>query len=267
MGDVVTVTREGAVAIVTLNRPAVMNALSLDMADALGAAMETLAADTAVRAVLLNGAGDAFMAGGDILEMRRGLAQGLEHDARCAESERWAHAAHVAIRAIATMPKPVMTAVHGACAGFGVSLVLASDLAIAADGTKFTLAYNLIGTSPDGGSTWTLPRTIGLKHAAELMFTGDRFDAATAARLGLVNRVVPLERLQEEARGFAQRLAAGATQALARTKALLREGLARRFDDQLDAEARAFGASSATPDFAEGIDAFLNKRPPQFEGR
>jgi 2-(1,2-epoxy-1,2-dihydrophenyl)acetyl-CoA isomerase len=265
--DPVLVERHGAVAMVSLNRPSVLNALSLEMADALATVLPALAGDASVRAVLLVGAGDGFMAGGDLVQMRDGLARIERKEARQAEAESWAHRAHVAIGAITTMPKPVITAVHGACAGYGVSLVLASDLALAAEGTKFTLAYCAIGASPDGGATWSLPRAIGAKQAAELALTGDRFDAARAASLGLVNRVVPLERLRDEAMSLATRLAAGPTLALARTKTLLREGAGRRLDEQLDAEARLFGASTVSDDFGEGIDAFLSKRLPRFEGR
>ncbi|GIL38662.1 enoyl-CoA hydratase/isomerase family protein [Roseiterribacter gracilis] len=265
--DPVLVERQGAVAIVSLNRPAVLNALSLAMADALGTVMPALAVDPTVRAVLLVGAGDHFMAGGDLVEMRKGITAIEGKEAQKAETERWVHRAHVAIRAIASMPKPVITAVHGSCAGYGISLMLASDLALAADGTKFTLAYCAIGTSPDGGATWTLPRAIGAKAAAELALTGDRFDAARAMSLGLINRVVAPDKLRDDALALATRLAAGPTAALARTKTLLREGMARSLDAQLDEEARNFAASAVSDDFAEGIDAFLNKRMPKFEGR
>jgi 2-(1,2-epoxy-1,2-dihydrophenyl)acetyl-CoA isomerase len=229
--------------------------------------MPALADDASVRAVLLVGAGDHFMAGGDLVEMRKGLAAIDGREAQQAEAERWVHRAHVAIRAMTGMPKPVITAVHGACAGYGVSLLLASDLALAAEGTKFTLAYCAIGTSPDGGATWTLPRAIGAKAAAELALTGDRFDADRAAALGLVNRVVPPALLRDDALALASRLAAGPTAALARTKRLLRDGAGRTLDAQLDEEARNFAASAVSADFGEGVEAFLTKRPPRFEGR
>jgi 2-(1,2-epoxy-1,2-dihydrophenyl)acetyl-CoA isomerase len=163
------------------------------------------------------------------------------------------------------MPKPVIAAVSGAAAGFGMSLMMACDLVIAADNAYFSLAYALIGASPDGGSTFALPRTVGAKKAMEIALLGERFDAATAERLGLVNRVVPLAALDQETSKLAARLAAGPSAVYGRTKALLNGSLNASLETQLQREAEAFAQSAAEPDFAEGIRAFIEKRKPQWQ--
>ena len=186
---------------------------------------------------------------------------------RAATFARLVETVHASIRTLRGLPIPVVAAVHGAVAGFGVSLMLACDLAIAADDALFTLAYGQIGTSPDGGATFHLPRAVGQKRAMELAMLGERIDAATAERFGLVNRVVPVAELDSEVARVAGRLADGPTAALARTKALLNEAYDRDLAAHLDAERDGFVASAATADFAEGIAAFVAKRPPRFEGR
>jgi 2-(1,2-epoxy-1,2-dihydrophenyl)acetyl-CoA isomerase len=157
--------------------------------------------------------------------------------------------------------------VQGAVAGFGLSLMIASDLALAADNAYFTLAYSNIALSPDGGATWSLPRQVGLKQAMEIALLGDRFDAVRAHELGLVNRVVPLAGLQAEALKLAQRLAAGPAEALARTKTLLNQSLETSLESQLVAEQRAFAACGAHPDFSEGLAAFFERRKPVYDKR
>jgi 2-(1,2-epoxy-1,2-dihydrophenyl)acetyl-CoA isomerase len=164
------------------------------------------------------------------------------------------------------MPKPVVVAVQRAAAGVGLSLVLAADLALAAEDAVFTSGYIHLGTSPDGGMTATLPYIVGLKHAAELMLLGDRFDAQRALMLGLINRVVPAAAVVDEAMALAARLATGPTHAYGRTKALLQATLGDAFDAQLRRETEAFAACAATEDFADGVRAFLEKRRPVFTG-
>jgi 2-(1,2-epoxy-1,2-dihydrophenyl)acetyl-CoA isomerase len=162
------------------------------------------------------------------------------------------------------MDKPVIAAVHGAVAGYGLSLMLACDFAIAADDAYFTLAYRHIGLSPDGGATWSLPRLVGLRQASEIALLGERFDAARALELGLVNRVVTREALAGEVRAFAGRFLTASRGAIARTKALLGAAFERSLFEQLDAEQASFAAGAAEPDFAEGLAAFVEKRPPNF---
>lgn len=263
MTDRVRTAVEDGVAVLTLDRPDALNALDTAMAEGLAAALARCEADAAVRCVLLRG-GEHFMAGGDIRQFHAML--GEPEALRRPVIERLIQLAHLSILSIRRMPKPVLASVRGACAGYGLSLVLACDLALAADDAYFTLAYARIGASPDGGSTYHLPRVVGHRRAMEIALLADRIDAAQAASLGLVNRTVTAENLDEEAARLARRLADGPTAAYARTKALLNQSHARDLPSQLQAEAEAFAASSATDDFAEGVQAFLARRPPAFRG-
>jgi 2-(1,2-epoxy-1,2-dihydrophenyl)acetyl-CoA isomerase len=174
---------------------------------------------------------------------------------------------HGTIRTMHQLPKPIVASVHGAVAGFGISFLAACDLAIAADDTVFTMAYCHIGTSPDGGSTFALPRTIGLKRSMELALLGDRFDANQALRLGLINWVVPGGDLRAQTEQLAARLAAGPTKAYAKTRMLLNTSLDADLNQQLDREQAAFLECATSDDFAEGVSAFLDKRRPRFRGR
>ena len=257
----VLLAREGAVARLTLNRPEKLNALSSAMVSELREHLTRIASDASVRAVLLEGAGKAFMAGGDVASFHANLPD----MPRLIRS--YAGAFHEVIHALRCLPKPVIAKVHGACAGGGLSMMLACDVAIAAEGARFTLAYANIGTSPDGGSTHFLPRIVGLRRALELAFVTDPFDAKRAAELGLVNWLAPDAELDARAAVLAARLAEGPTEAFARTKALLNASFERPFAGQLEAEIESFAQSTATKDFAEGVTAFVEKRKPRFEGR
>lgn len=253
---------QGPLALITLNRPAALNALDAGMIGGLADATARAADDPAVRAVIVRSAGEHFMAGGDLKWFRE------EIDGRHPDIE--AHfrltidQVHASTRAIRRMDKPVVAAVRGAVAGYGLSLMLACDFALAADNAYFTLAYCHIGLSPDGGATWSLPRIVGLRKASELALLGDRFDASTAAALGLLNRVVPGADLETESIALATRLARAPARALARTKALLQSSFDHSLDQQLTAEQAAFAACAAEPDFAEGLAAFAGKRKPVF---
>jgi len=252
------------IATLTLNRPESLNALNLAMIDELRAASARAAVDPAVRAVIVRGAGEHFMAGGDLKWFREQL--GVPPQERQPQFEQMIAAVHASVLSLKGMNKPVIAAVHGAVAGFGLSLMLAADLVVAADNAYFTLAYCHIALSPDGGSTWSLPRQVGLKQAMEIALLGDRFDAARARELGLVNRVVARAELEAEALNLAQRLAAGPAEALARTKALINQSLDNSLEAQLHAEQRAFAACGVHPDFSEGLSAFFEKRKPLFGG-
>ena len=257
----VLLDRAGAVATITLNRPALLNALNGELAQQLYAAVQTCAVDDAVRCVVLRGAGRGFMAGGDIKNFRERL------NAPGGPTEFLFEPFHGAITLLRSMPKPVIASLHGPVAGAGVSLALAPDLAIAAESTIFTLAYARIGTSPDGGSTYFLPRVVGLRRALEIALLADNFDARQALDWGIVNRVVPDEQIAEETTKLAERLANGPTAAYAKAKALLNSSLEQGLTAQLTAEEELFRASTQTSDFAEGINAFLDKRTPSFLGR
>ncbi len=252
------------VATVTLNRPEVLNALSDDMVAALVEVMTRVEADPAARCVVLRGAGDHFMAGGDVKGFHGRLAETPAK--RSAHFRAKIHKLHPAIVAMRRMPKPVVASLRGAAAGFGLGLALATDLAIAAEDAYFTLAYCLIGTSPDGGSSFHLPRIVGLRKAMEIALLGERFNAETAQRLGLVNWVVPSEELEAETAKLAARLARGPGHALAETKALLNASLDNAFEAQLALEVESFASCAATQDFAEGVTAFVEKRKPKFTG-
>jgi 2-(1,2-epoxy-1,2-dihydrophenyl)acetyl-CoA isomerase len=261
MPDVI-VERRGAVCEIRLNRPELLNAVDRETIAALAAAAADAAEDRGARVVLLRGEGAHFCAGGDItmfgelirlapVERRKVLYQTVD-------------ALHPLLVRLRHMPKPVVAAVQGAAAGFGLSLVLATDLALAAEDAVFTCGYIHLGTSPDGGMTATLPAMVGLKRAMELMLLGERFDATRALALGIVNRVVAPDRLMAEAEALAARLAAGPSEAQARTKALIQASLGDALDAQLRREAESFAACAATDDFAEGVRAFLEKRPAGF---
>jgi 2-(1,2-epoxy-1,2-dihydrophenyl)acetyl-CoA isomerase len=253
---------QGGIATLTLNRPESLNALNLAMIDDLRSATAQAAFDPAVRVVIVRGAGDHFMAGGDLKWFRDQLA--LTPQVRQPRFEDLIAAVHASILHLKSMNKPVIASVQGAVAGFGLSLMMAADLVVAADTAYFTLAYSNIALSPDGGATWSLPRQVGLKQAMEIALLGDRFDAARARELGLINRVVAPDELDAETLKLAQRLAAGPAEALARTKALLNQSLEMSLEAQLLAEQRAFAACGVHPDFSEGLAGFFEKRKPVF---
>jgi 2-(1,2-epoxy-1,2-dihydrophenyl)acetyl-CoA isomerase len=260
----VVVERHEGVCEITLNRPEILNAVNRETIAALAAAVTEAAEDRSARVVLLRGAGTHFCAGGDITMFAELI--GLDPMERHKALFQIVDLLHPMLIRLRHMPKPVIAAVQGAAAGFGLSLVLAADLALAAEDAVFTSGYIHLGTSPDGGMTATLSRVVGLKRAAELMLLGDRFDAARALELGLVNRVFPAQALAAEAAALAARLAAGPTHAYGRTKALLQATLGDAFDAQLRRETESFAACAATADFAEGVRAFLEKRRPVFAG-
>ena len=261
-GETILRRRHGAVATLTLNRPAALNVLDLAMMEALVAHTAALASDPALRVVVVKGAGRHFMAGGDL----RTFAQRL--DAPQAERQRdfqqIVDRLHAAIEHLQRMPHAVVGAVQGAVAGFGLSLCGACDLVVAADDAYFSSAYRQIGLSPDGGGTWSLPRIVGLRKALEIYLLSERFDAHEALRIGLVNRVVAADALDATVDAIAQSIATGPVVALRNVKRLLRESLESPLSRQLRAEAESFGQCAATGDFAEGIRAFLDKRPPRF---
>ncbi len=257
----------GGVCTITLNRPEALNALDGDMARALVAVTRAAEAEDGVRAVLIRGAGEHFMAGGDIKAFAGWLEETPDRSERRDRFESFIHEVHPCILAIVNMPKPVIAGVQGAVAGFGMSLMMACDMAMAAADSVFTLAYCHIGASPDGSSTYMLPRAVGARRAFEIACLGERFGAEEAEAMGLVNRVAPSAELEARAAALAARLASGPTRAYAKTKALLNASFHRGLEDQLAAEAAAFGECASSEDFAEGLAAFLARRPARFTGR
>lgn len=248
------------IATITFNRPAAMNSFDQAMADELEALTDCVRMDHHVRAVLLNGAGPLFMAGGDI----RFFYETIE--TMPAGVMKMVRKLNASVLNLMQMEKPVLASVHGSVAGAGVSLMMACDLIIAAENTKFTLAYSGIGVSPDGGATFNLPRLVGAKKAMEWILLSDIFDASTAQTHGLINWVVPAEKLAEETHRLLKRLAQGPTKSYARAKRLINETWQCDLETQLEREGRAFESCSVTNDFKTGVSSFLQKNKPKFLG-
>jgi 2-(1,2-epoxy-1,2-dihydrophenyl)acetyl-CoA isomerase len=250
---------------ITFNRPEARNALSWEMNDALIEVTARFERDPAVRCVVLRGAGEHFMAGGDIKGFHQALSASRER--HVAELEQRVVKAHQTIYQLRRMPKPVLASIQGAAAGFGLSLVLAADLAIAGDDAFFTLAYRHIGLSADGGATYFLPRIVGERRALEITLLGERFTAQKALELGILNWVVPAAKLADETAAMARKLASGPTVALGKAKQLIRASFDNSWDEQSHREAEGLAAVAASDDHVEGVNAFVEKRPPVFKGR
>jgi 2-(1,2-epoxy-1,2-dihydrophenyl)acetyl-CoA isomerase len=258
-------TRDGAVATLTMNRPEARNALSMEMRSQLTDVLHDIEQDDSIRCVVLTGSGDHFMAGGDVKGMGPSVARAPEVIRK--EFLLRIHDLHTIMFAMRRMPKPIIASCRGAAAGAGVSMALACDLVIASEDAFFTLAYCKIGTSPDGSSSFHLPRAVGIKRAMEIALLGDRFDAQTAKDMGMINFVVPTAELDAETHRLAQRLAAGPTHVYGNTKALFYRSLESEFESQLQAEAEYFADCASRPDFREGVTAFIEKRSPVFTGK
>lgn len=255
-------TREMAIAIITLNRPAALNALTVTMGHEFRSAMAEASEDGA-RAIILTGAGRAFCAGGDLREMREMAAKDGRPQAFFDEPLNLIHGC---IRLIRETPVPVIAAVNGMATGGGCNLALACDLVLAAESAQFNQAFVKVGLTPDCGGTFILPRLVGWKRATELLMTGEMIDARRAEALGMINAVVPDQALMPEALKLASRLANAPTAALASIKRLLDASAANDYNAQLDLEHKAQIQSGQTKDFMEGVAAFIEKRPPKFTG-
>jgi 2-(1,2-epoxy-1,2-dihydrophenyl)acetyl-CoA isomerase len=252
---------EEGVATITLNRPEVMNAWGKDLGRDLREVVEAVAADDAVRAVLITGAGRGFCSGADLKGGFDPAPDG-KPDVQSALRERY----HPVISAIRRMPKPVVAAVNGAAAGVGCSLALACDLVVAKDSAYFLLAFVNIGLMPDGGSTLLIPSRVGFTRAAEMALLGERVPARKALEWGLINRVHSDGAFAREVSELAKRLAVGPTQSYARSKVALNQWLYARMDEQLELEATLQQELARSDDFPEGVAAFLGKRPAEFKG-
>ena len=259
MSDIVTYSTDGRVGIITLNRPDVFNAFDDEQSYALQSALKEASRNDEVRVVVLTGAGKAFCSGQDLKSIKDSKDRDL--------SESLHKRYNPIIRAMREMPKPIIGRINGVAAGAGMSLALWGDLRLAAVGASFTTAFVRIGLVPDSGLSFLLPRLVGLAKAQELLLLSPRLSAEEALALGLVHRVVPAEKLMEEALSLAKELAQGPTRAYALTKKLLLETYRLSLTEALALEAVLQGQAGQTQDHEEGVRAFREKRPPRFQGR
>jgi 2-(1,2-epoxy-1,2-dihydrophenyl)acetyl-CoA isomerase len=248
---------QSGVAWIRLNRPERMNAVNGELRRALVDAVKRADRDEAVRVVVVTGAGRAFCAGADVREF--GNREGAVEDIR-GEYEFLLGRLH-------TMPKPTIAAMNGVAAGIGASLALSCDIRYAVPESSFVEAFVKIGLTVDGGATWLLPRLIGTGRALEVMYTGDPLGAVEAERLGLVNRVVAPEELEAVVRSLAERLAAGPTLALGAIKRSVNYAAHSTLEEAIEFEFHLQGVQMRTEDHREGVTAFIEKRPPKFQGR
>jgi 2-(1,2-epoxy-1,2-dihydrophenyl)acetyl-CoA isomerase len=259
--ETITVELADAIATLTLNRPDAFNALNLALGRELFSAVVELDEDPAVRCIVITGAGRAFCGGGDVKDFVEGLPR---IGVLIKELTTYVHGA---VSRLVRTPKPVLTAVNGVAAGGGLSLAISGDLVLAAESARFTMAYSRIAATPDGSSSYWLPRLIGLRRAMELFYTNRVLTAREAMEWGLVTRVVPDAELTEAAGKLAGELAQGPTLALGRGKLLFHSATTESLETQMELESQAIAQSGHTEDFAEGVRAFAAKRAPGFKGK
>jgi 2-(1,2-epoxy-1,2-dihydrophenyl)acetyl-CoA isomerase len=256
-GTVLRETADGVLTL-TLNRPEALNSFTVEMKDDLLKALKDAARDKEVRAIVLTGAGRAFSAGQDLKERQGADVADLGTELRLRYNP--------IILAMRRLEKPIVGAINGVAAGAGISIALACDIIIAADNATFIEAFTRVGLVPDTGSTWLLPRLVGNARAAEMFLTADPVDAATAERIGLINRAVPADRLMDEATALAARLAKSAPIALGLAKRALNRTFDMNLEEALDYEAQLQSVAGRSADHKEGVAAFVEKRPPRFTG-
>ncbi len=249
--------REGVLTL-TLNRPEALNSFTIEMKEALLGALKDAARDREVRAVILTGAGRAFSAGQDLKERQAPGVADLGTELRVRYNP--------IILAMRRLEKPIVGAINGVAAGAGISIALACDIILASDKATFIEAFTKVGLVPDTGSTWFLPRLVGYAKAAEMIFSTDPVDAVTAGRIGLVNRVVPADQLMTEASALATKLAQSAPLALGLAKRALNRALESGLEEALVYEAQLQSIAGRSADHAEGVAAFVEKRPARFSG-
>jgi len=257
-----TVERAGGVATLTLNRPEAFNALNRMLGRALFDDVLEVDEDPAVRCIVITGAGKAFCAGGDVKDFADNLSRiGIV----IKELTTYLHGA---VSRLARTEKPVVMAINGMAAGGGFSLALAGDLVIAAESARFIMAYTKIAATPDGSSSYFLPRLVGLRRALELYLTNRMLTAREALEWGMVTRVVPDAEFRAHVDALARELAQGPTKAFGGAKRLFHQSTWESLETQMELEAQAIAASGHTEDFAAGVTAFSQKKqPPPFQGR
>ena len=257
MSQPLSVERRSAAAWLILNRPEAGNAIDVALAEALRAAAAELSGDASARVVVITGAGARFCAGGDI---RAFGASASAPEAIDAITSRL----HPAIEALLALPKPIVTLVNGAAAGAGLGLALLGDIVLAGRSAHFTSAYTAIGLTPDGATSWLLPRLAGLRRAQELVFTNRRVSADEAADMGMITRVVDDDQLAPEGEKLVEELASSAVGAFGAARGLLLDSFAANLHDHLALEARSIASRAASPEGQEGIASFLEKRKPRY---
>ncbi|HEY3064311.1 MAG TPA: enoyl-CoA hydratase [Methylomirabilota bacterium] len=259
--DHVILDRAEQVATITLNRPDVYNALNLGLGRDLFHAVLEVDEDPDVRCVVVTGAGRAFCAGGDVKDFADNLPR---IGVLVKELTTYLHGA---VSRLARSDKPVIMAVNGVAAGGGLSFALCGDLVVAGESARFTMAYSKIAATPDGSSSYFLPRLIGLRRAMELYFTNRVLSAREALEWGLVTRVVPDAELVPAVRALARELAQGPTKAFGGAKRLFHQSTWESLETQMELEAQSIAGSGRTQDFRDGVTAFANKKTPTFHGR
>ena len=255
----VTLDIQNGIATICFDRPDRMNVIDVEMAQAFEAAVVRSLKDRSVRVITLTGNGHCFMAGGDLAAFRAS-------DDKSALARAIIEPMHRAIIALAAAPQISVAGIHGPVAGAGLSLALATDLCLAAEGTSLNLAYQKVAAPADCGATWALPRIVGHRKALEIALLSETIDASEAFRLGIVNRIVPVDKLAVEMESLAMRLAAGPGKAQGQVKSLIRNSVNQGLAEQLDTECTAFADCAASADFAEALEAFFGRRTPKFTG-
>lgn len=253
------VKKEEEIATIILNRPKALNAINLEVAEELEAAIKNLENDGNIKVVVLTGAGRAFCSGGDLKAIPTGKEARVGRDF-LKKMHKW-------VISLKNLNKPVIAAVNGLAVGAGCNLALLADVIIASEKAKFSESFVKVGAIPDLGGMYLLPRYVGLAKAKELIFTGDVIDAREAEKIGLINKVVPHEKLEDAVKDLAQKLAKAPPMVLAMAKAIIHRGLNADFDTVLELEACAQGICFESKDHREGVRAFLEKRKPRFEGK
>jgi 2-(1,2-epoxy-1,2-dihydrophenyl)acetyl-CoA isomerase len=256
------IDKDGAVGIVTFNRPESLNSLTRGMIQGLNDYFASAEQDDSIRAIVLTGAGKGFSTGADLAGAggRKDLmtTMGMKLSALLYEKVFFT---------MMTIEKPIVVAVNGTAAGAGLNIALGGDLIVAAEGVRFIQVFVRRGLHPDAGGCFILPRLVGLARAKELMFLGEDLLAEDALKMGLINRIVPKDRLMDEAMGLAKQLASGPTRAIGMMKKLLNRSFELDIQTVLEFEAAFQGLLVGTEDVEEGVRAFLEKRPPKFQGK
>jgi len=260
--------KEGGVAIMTLNRPEVKNAFDATMQAEMDAVLTRVAKDRTARSLIITGAGKAFCTGADIAYLMSLGEQHTLHKTTMEEMIRGDGNILTTVLKIRNLPKPVIAAVNGIAAGGGFAMSLACDIRLASDTARFNMIFTKRGVIPESGSTFTLPRLVGTARALELIFTAETINAAEAERIGLVNRVVPADQLMTAAKELARKIGQNSPIALAFAKAAIYKGSVETdIAAQMDYEAYIENVLMGTEDFREGVNSFLEGRPPRFKGK